>query len=53
LTELAIGGETPINNSVLLYDSLKKSHPQFIKDLEDKVNCDSVIYIYRQLLIVL
>lgn len=30
------GGETPINNSIVLYRRLKERHPQFIKDIEKK-----------------
>ncbi|KAL2018684.1 hypothetical protein VTK56DRAFT_519 [Thermocarpiscus australiensis] len=30
------GGETPINNSVILLDWLKKRHPEFIAELERK-----------------
>ncbi|KAL3468716.1 hypothetical protein BJX99DRAFT_265894 [Aspergillus californicus] len=28
------GGETPINNSIILYDRLKKKHPEFFEELE-------------------
>ncbi|KAJ9139516.1 Clavaminate synthase-like protein [Coniochaeta hoffmannii] len=30
------GGETPINNSVILYKQLKERHPDFIEELEKK-----------------
>lgn len=30
------GGETPINNSVILYRQLKEKHPDFIKEVEEK-----------------
>ncbi|KAK4212629.1 Clavaminate synthase-like protein [Rhypophila decipiens] len=30
------GGETPINNSVLLYNQLKERHPEFIEELEKR-----------------
>ncbi|KAL2865969.1 taud/tfda taurine catabolism dioxygenase [Aspergillus lucknowensis] len=30
------GGETPINNSIILHDRLKKKHPEFIEQLEKK-----------------
>lgn len=35
------GGETPINNSVLLYDRLKNTHPEFIKEIENRVSYTS------------
>lgn len=31
------GGETPINNSIVLYEQLKERHPEFIEELEKKV----------------
>ncbi len=31
------GGETPINNSVILLEQLKAKHPEFIEELEKKV----------------
>jgi hypothetical protein len=31
-----LGGETPINNSVVLYKELKERHPEFIEELEKK-----------------
>lgn len=31
------GGETPINNSILLYQRLKEQHPEFIDELGKKV----------------
>jgi len=31
------GGETPINNSITLYDALKKEVPEFIEEIEQKV----------------
>lgn len=31
------GGETPINNSITLYDSLQQRAPEFIKVVEEKV----------------
>jgi hypothetical protein len=31
------GGETPINNSTLLYRRLKDDHPDFIDNLQEKV----------------
>jgi hypothetical protein len=31
------GGETPINNSIILYQRLKEKHPEFIKNVEEKV----------------
>ncbi|KAL1853995.1 hypothetical protein Daus18300_011585 [Diaporthe australafricana] len=33
----ATGGETPINNSVVLYRRLKEKHPEFIDEVEEKV----------------
>ncbi|KAF6802995.1 taurine catabolism dioxygenase [Colletotrichum sojae] len=30
------GGETPINNSIVLYQRLKEKHPEFISALEEK-----------------
>lgn len=30
------GGETPINNSIVLYRQLKEKHPEFIQQLEEK-----------------
>ncbi|KAF5010271.1 hypothetical protein FDECE_3556 [Fusarium decemcellulare] len=30
------GGETPINNSVVLYQKLKEKHPEFIEEVEKK-----------------
>lgn len=33
----AAGGETPINNSIALYEELKKRHPEFIEEIEKKV----------------
>ncbi|KAF2011585.1 Clavaminate synthase-like protein [Aaosphaeria arxii CBS 175.79] len=30
------GGETPINNSIILYQQLKEKHPEFIKEIEEK-----------------
>lgn len=32
------GGETPINNSVLLYRHLKEIHPEFIEELEKRAS---------------
>jgi hypothetical protein len=32
------GGETPINNSLVLYDALKKEFPEFIDEVDKKVN---------------
>jgi len=32
------GGETPINNSITLYEELKQRHPEFINGIERKVN---------------
>ena len=32
-----IGGETPINNSIVLYEKLKEKHPEFIEEVEKKV----------------
>lgn len=31
------GGETPINNSIILYRRLKERHPEFIEEIEKKV----------------
>ena len=31
------GGETPINNSIVLYQKLKETHPEFIEEVEKKV----------------
>jgi hypothetical protein len=31
------GGETPINNSIVLYQGLKEKHPEFIEEIEKKV----------------
>jgi hypothetical protein len=31
------GGETPINNSIVLYDALKKEFPEFIDEIDKKV----------------
>jgi hypothetical protein len=31
------GGETPINNSIVLYDALKKEFPEFIDEVDKKV----------------
>ncbi len=36
------GGETPINNSIILYQRLKEKHPEFIEAVEEKVLCISV-----------
>ncbi|KAK0643287.1 hypothetical protein B0T16DRAFT_391837 [Cercophora newfieldiana] len=30
------GGETPINNSILLYNHLKEKHPEFLEEVEKK-----------------
>jgi hypothetical protein len=30
------GGETPINNSIVLYHRLKERHPEFIKEIEER-----------------
>ncbi|KAH8679602.1 hypothetical protein BGZ60DRAFT_524818 [Tricladium varicosporioides] len=35
-SEPETGGETPINNSVVLYDELKKQFPEFIEEVEKK-----------------
>ena len=35
--ERVIGGETPINHSVTLFEYLKGRHPEFIEELEKKV----------------
>ena len=35
--ERVIGGETPINHSVTLFEHLKGRHPGFIEELENKV----------------
>ncbi|KAG6361042.1 hypothetical protein INS49_009261 [Diaporthe citri] len=32
----ATGGETPINNSIILYRRLKERHPEFIEEVEKK-----------------
>jgi hypothetical protein len=32
------GGETPINNSIVLYFALKKEFPEFIDEIDRKVN---------------
>lgn len=32
------GGETPINNSIILYQRLKERHPDFIEAVEQKVS---------------
>ncbi|KAK4448321.1 hypothetical protein QBC34DRAFT_465651, partial [Podospora aff. communis PSN243] len=31
-----VGGETPINNSILLYNHLREKHPEFIEEVEKK-----------------
>lgn len=31
------GGETPINNSIVLYKALKEKYPEFIEEIENKV----------------
>lgn len=36
-SEPETGGETPINNSIVLYEELKKRHPEFIDGIEEKV----------------
>ena len=35
--ERVIGGETPINHSVTLFEHLKGRHPELIEELENKV----------------
>jgi hypothetical protein len=35
-TENELGGETPINNSVILYERLLQKHPKFIAALDEK-----------------
>ncbi|KAL4866621.1 hypothetical protein BDV12DRAFT_198971 [Aspergillus spectabilis] len=35
-SEPETGGETPINNSIILYDWLQKKHPKFIQELEKR-----------------
>lgn len=34
------GGETPINNSIVLYKAVKEAHPDFISEIEEKVAYD-------------
>lgn len=36
LPDIIIGGETPINNSIVLYHRLKERVPKFIKEIEQK-----------------
>lgn len=37
LSEPENGGETPINNSIILYEALKNKYPEFIEEVEKKV----------------
>jgi hypothetical protein len=37
VADVGVGGETPINNSIILYESLKAKHPEFIRELREKV----------------
>lgn len=30
-------GETPINNSIAFYEELRKRHPEFVEEIEQKV----------------
>lgn len=36
-SEPETGGETPINNSIILYKALKEAVPEFIEEIENKV----------------
>lgn len=41
------GGETPINNSIVLYRRLKENHPEFIEEIEKKVCIHKILPSYQ------